>query len=72
MRGLPFLVLFYWGVEVMALFTLETWDGTPKKCDFKDWFELIDYGWKFLGMKDGHAIMSRNGYINEFWEDMEE
>ena len=48
-----------------------TGEQIKEKCDHKNWTELINTGWVFVGMSSfyiGHVLMSRNGYINEFWE----
>jgi hypothetical protein len=34
----------------------------------KTWHEVIALEWVFAGLQDGKAIMTRNGYINVFFE----
>ena len=43
-------------------------DNKEVNCQHKDWNELMEDGWKFIGMKENHVLMTRKGYINEFWE----
>ena len=41
----------------------DCWDERP--CT--GWQDVIDAGWKFLGLdKEGNVIMTRGGYINSF------
>lgn len=34
------------------------------------WHEVIAFGWQFIGTTNDqkHILMTRNGYINEFWQ----
>lgn len=55
----------------MRIYTLY---GTDKQlCDHQSWQDLIDDGWQFVGMKEAsnHVLMTRRGYINEFWTEAE-
>lgn len=37
----------------------------------KDWTAVKELGWEFVeyNKETGYVVMSRNGYVNEFWEE---
>ena len=38
-----------------------------------DWNDLItEHNWKLMGIREGFILMSRDGYINRFREDVNE
>lgn len=55
----------------MRIFTYIRGEKDPELCEQTTWGELIDDGWQFIGMSGmtNHALMTRGGYINEFWRD---
>jgi hypothetical protein len=56
----------------MKIYTTLKGKREAEETDFKEWYELIESGWIFIGLnKSKHALMTRNGYINEFWDDQE-
>lgn len=53
----------------MTIFTILRGSGVVAT-EHNSWTEVIKDGWIFIGMnKQQHVLMTRYGYINEFWED---
>lgn len=52
----------------MSIYTFLRGQSEPEKVA-EEWFQVIELGWVFIGLtKTKTALMTRNGYINEFWE----